>query len=110
MTTYTEDDIREAFAFSFMKPEICHGDYFRLVTSDGAEIVPADMLGHRSTYRAEDLAPYVEGKADDPTEIVEMKTGWFARMSASGYLDCTPWGEYPSEAAARQYLIETYGD
>lgn len=37
--------------------------------------------------------------------------GWYARLSAPGYLDCTDWhGPYESEAQALVALWEVYGD
>jgi hypothetical protein len=110
MQSYTKEDMREAFAFSFLKPEICHGLYFRIITNMGAEIVPADVIGRTCGTAAEAFAMYVEGAIGDPDECIECREGWFARMSASGYMDRTDWHEYPSEAAARRDLIETYGE
>ncbi len=35
--------------------------------------------------------------------------GWWCRLSASGYLDCTDWsGPYPTEGAARNAIEDTY--
>lgn len=37
--------------------------------------------------------------------------GWYCRLSAPGYLDCTDWsGPYESEADALLNLYNTYGD
>ena len=35
---------------------------------------------------------------------VETRSGWGARLSASGYLDCTPWSMFDSEQEANEYL------
>jgi len=40
-----------------------------------------------------------------PMEIV---TGFGARLSAPGYLDCTDWAVFDTEEEAKQYLMETY--
>ena len=35
--------------------------------------------------------------------------GYYARLSAPGYLDCTEWaGPFGSEYKAAEYLVETY--
>lgn len=37
--------------------------------------------------------------------------GWYSRLSAPGYLDCTEWqGPYATEDEALEGLYETYGD
>ena len=35
---------------------------------------------------------------------------WGARLSAPGYLDCTEWCVFDTEAEAAQYLLDTYYD
>jgi hypothetical protein len=37
--------------------------------------------------------------------------GWWVRLAASGYLDCTDWdGPFTCETAGKRYIIELYGD
>lgn len=37
--------------------------------------------------------------------------GWYFRLSAPGYLDCTDWyGPYDTEDEANEELAETFGD
>lgn len=41
--------------------------------------------------------------------IITCQQGWFARLSADGYLDCTDWGgPFYSEEGARGYIVDTY--
>jgi len=41
--------------------------------------------------------------------VIEEETGWFARLSAPGYMDCTEWaGPFATEEEARDYIVETY--
>lgn len=41
--------------------------------------------------------------------LVSAGTGWFVRLSASGFLDRTDWhGPHTDDASARQYLEDTY--
>lgn len=91
----------------FMKPEIYRGGYFKVNTSAGTEIVPAD--GVAMTVHVTALLTSLIGRPDDPAELITAREGWLARMSAPGYLDCTDWTAHPSKSAAEQYLVEAYG-
>jgi hypothetical protein len=106
----SEENTSDPFAGSFMKPHIEHGDYFAVDTSSGTEIVPCDVCGYAGSAEAQDLRDYLEGKPDSADELVRSKTGWLARMSAPGYLDCTDWTAHETEDEARAYLIEHYAD
>ena len=93
----------------FMQPEVEHAEYWEVSANHGeTHIVPADVCP-----AAGDLAHYVEGRIDHdefdhPT--VELKTGWLARLSAPGYMDCTDWTAHETEDEAYEYLAETFGD
>jgi hypothetical protein len=54
-------------------------------TTAGTEIVPVEVCPLTS---AEALMPFVEGC---PREVSETVTGYFARLSAPGYMDRTEW-------------------
>ena len=43
-------------------------------------------------------------------EILEdAEAGWYSRLSAPGYLDCTDWsGPFESEQEALDYIMETF--
>lgn len=49
------------------------------------------------------LADYVEGRK---IESIEVCKGYFARLSAPGYLDCTEWTCYPTIKEARSALSD----
>ena len=106
----TEQKWAEAFASAFMQPSIHEGTYFQVNTSAGTEIIPTDVIGHAQAVEASALLDHLEGKPDDPEEVIEVREGWLARLSAPGYLDCTDWTAHATEDAAKDYLIETYGD
>ena len=108
---------------AFMQPDIQHCDYFACDTSIGTEYVPADVIrlpfsvdftaggifDEDSVHWPKLLAalyPYCEGT------LVEVcpKTGWLARLSAPGYMDCTDWSPYDTEEEAVAGLKEMYGD
>jgi hypothetical protein len=41
--------------------------------------------------------------------VLELVTGWFCRLSAPGYMDCTDWsGPFETEQEARDHIAETY--
>lgn len=46
---------------------------------------------------------------NDESYTITCEKGWFARLSANGYMDCTDWGgPFSSEEAARDYISDTY--
>jgi hypothetical protein len=106
---------------SFMKPEIYEGDAYEVETSNGTEIVPADLVGHiglkagesiddddpRFADAVESMHDYLEGS--NATEIT-MKHGWLGRYQAPGYMDATEWSIYDSKEEAEKELQEMYGD
>jgi hypothetical protein len=106
----------QSFAAScnFMVPSIEHGDYFKVETSAGTEIIPADVVGMPGSPA--DFRDYCEGEIliDDDIplseQIPERQTGYLARMTAPGYMDCTDWTAHASESDAQTYLMETYGE
>lgn len=102
----------------FMQPEVDFFSAYLVETDHGSELVPSDLvgdLGIDGLTDTEDMDPdcldsfrdYIEG-----SEIysVEPITGWFARLSAPGYLDCTEWlGPFDTEQEALKDLDDTYG-
>lgn len=95
---------------NFMQPYVEYCQYFEVETTCGTEIVPADIIGRTVGTAAEAFENYVEGRILDTDECLECKTGWLARMSAPGYMDCTDWSVHKTEDEARAYLRETYED
>ena len=68
------------------------------------DCVPAELVG--ADPELEDFVDYVEGK---PVSF-EAVEGWFARYSAPGYLDCTPWvGPFDTEKRAANECMDLYG-
>jgi len=107
----------------FMRPEIVK-DTFYLLTDDTGETiyVPAEFLDSKDVEQAKSVVEdgrdfNVKGTSledfvlgDMITDISEEK-GWFARLSAPGYLDATEWsGPFDSEKEAEEYLDEMYGE
>ena len=77
---------------SFMQPQIDYFTAYEVETSSHSEIIPADLIGELSSddWTAQ-LADYLEGDILDTEEMPETVAGYFYRLSASGYLDCTEW-------------------
>jgi hypothetical protein len=87
----------------FMKPEIYEGDFYAVETSHGTWFVPDDCVG-TAIQDVMEFESYVEGIP----QSYEKKHGFGARLSASGYMDCTEWNVLDSEEEAVSYLCELY--
>jgi hypothetical protein len=72
--------------------------YNLIAKNDPSEDDEATML--------QDACMYYEGDV----ESVGLKVGYGARMSAPGYLDCTEWSVFDTEAEAEAYLTEHYSE
>ena len=64
---------------------------------------------------AEFLQPEVDylsaGSIADEECLENTEPGWYARLSAPGYLDCTDWvGPYDTEEEALEALFDVYGE
>jgi hypothetical protein len=98
----------------FMEPQIEHGNWIVVDGPEGSEAIPADLVGNDLEEYHGPLAPLPESltmfcenrKAWDIKRI----EGWGARLSAPGYLDCTPWTVFSSEKEAQDYLDEQAED
>lgn len=96
---------------AFMVPEVTFDTMYRIGNSDDGWI-PEDVFGMDYLERVFDRMSR-QGKRSDAvgSDTIELErgTGWFARLSASGYLDCTDWeGPFDSESAALESLCDTY--
>lgn len=76
-----------------MQPQYQNGQFFQVQGPDGPVYVPS-----------EDYSEQAHG------EILSRETGWFARLSMPGYLDCTEWeGPFGSEEEAQEHVSDTHG-
>jgi hypothetical protein len=90
----------------FMQKQITvKQSWWQVETSHGTEIVPTDLV---SSEPADSSAfeDYCEGEV----KSWELIQGFGARLSAPGYMDCTVWAVFDTEAEANDYLDEMYGD
>jgi squalene cyclase len=109
---------------SFMQQEIFETDWIEIGTTHGTYFVPADYLSYVVDYLKDesiedvlemdavrrDLLQYTEAYKPEHILSVELRHGFGTRMSAPGYLDCTEWSVFDTEAEAAAYLEEYYGD
>lgn len=96
----------------FMQPEIEFGRWVRIDGPNGTEFIPADLVDTTSLTlgetQTEGLGPIIEATADyrENREVYEAELieGWGARLSAPGYMDCTSWSVFETEAEAKESL------
>jgi len=87
----------------FMQPQSVKMTCYHVETSHGTEIIPADLVGSSPDLLA--FADYCEGEPEEFTR----ESGWYARLSAPGYMDCTSWtGPHSSEREALGDLADTF--
>lgn len=95
---------------AFMKRDIRHGEFWFIDTRQGSFLVPLDVEtdpDNLAMYRPE----LMSFDADDASDwTVERRIGWYGRLSAPGYLDCTDWTYADSEQELIAELREMYGD
>jgi hypothetical protein len=113
---------------AFMEPQIEQGEWIE-VESDCTDFIPADVVGNvgltaDGEEANEDNTPeerwaeivnavriYISEQGNpDRIQSVRLISGFGARLSAPGYMDCTEWSVFATEEEAREYLVEVYGD
>lgn len=79
----------------FMVPQLEYGKYVLLENKYGeGRLLPAEYADC----------------ADDDEKIVERHTGFYARLSAPGYMDCTEYETINSVADVDEFFSMYYGD
>lgn len=98
---------------AFMVPEYFKGKAWVIETEIGGELVLDDVVP--TTIDIEDLSDeelvgvfgdYLEG-----IEIyeIDVESGWFAHLTAPGYMDQTEWsGPYKTKREAEDFIEEMY--
>jgi hypothetical protein len=94
---------------SHMQPEVYHGDYYEVETTEGTIFIPADVCGYALSLS--DFEEYVGGNIlEDPAQFdFKPKNGWLYRLQAPGYMDATDWSVAKTEAEAYAELLSAYG-
>ena len=92
----------------FMQKQIERGTWVVIDTAEGTVVIPADLCGPNPG--AEEVLQYTE--VFNANQIYSVKTveGVGARLSAPGYMDCTPWAFYDTEEEALADLEDMYGE
>ena len=104
MNENLQEELQIHFETSFMKPQTLFDNWYLLETTEGGMCLPMSEFGDNLTD--DDLA----GAVNSDIEEVNKAQGFGARLSASGYIDCTEWTFFDTEEEAVKYLIDTYGD
>ena len=83
-----------------MKPEIIRASMIDVDTDAGHVLVPAGV------FNTSNPLEFTEGTKLFGTDKV---SGWFARLSAPGFMDCTEWeGPFDTEWEAKAEIFENY--
>lgn len=80
----------------FMQKRIVYQGWYLVETTNGTECIPSDLCDGD----LESVADYCEGTP----QSIEGVTGFGARLSAPGYMDCTEWSVFDTESGAEEYL------
>lgn len=115
-------EVQNAYADSFMKPDISRGDYLEIDGDNGIVTVPMETvettieLDHDIEWDYEDMGldqmeevagiyqNCVAGHAEPHS--VEIKNGYIYRLSANGYMDSTDYHTAETEEEALKNLLE----
>ncbi|MCP4897840.1 MAG: hypothetical protein GY906_12780 [bacterium] len=109
----------------FMEPEVTGIDLWLILeTAEGTQYIPLDSVGHALDVETNPDGTVGETAWDDLTEAdryvidrnygmtqvytIEIALGAGARLSASGYTDCTDWFVCDTEAEAESELRSMY--
>jgi hypothetical protein len=95
---------------SLLQPEVVESEWW-IVDYDGeTQIYPVEGFTLEAIRQELGIEKVPTSFDTKPPAVVERKSGFGARMSAPGYLDCTEWAVFDTEKEARDYLLETYGE
>jgi hypothetical protein len=78
-------------------------DWFELDGNHGIQWLPADDAPELAGLDVETARKYYDGTKVWGIEAVQ---GWGVRLSAPGYLDCTDWAVFDTEAEADAAVTE----
>lgn len=106
---------------TFMVPEYLETDWFVVDGDCGTEWVPCGVCGnitrkltsgkvHKKGAAFSELASLVSDfiESSEIYSVTWHKRKIGARLSASGYMDCTDWAVFGDECEARAYIRERY--
>jgi hypothetical protein len=84
-------------------------DWWEVETNQGTSWVQCEDVGYKDDVTAVKLLDFLP-ETHDTDDIMrwEFKSGYGARLSAPGYLDCTEWTVFDTEDEAREHLYEMW--
>jgi hypothetical protein len=114
MITIERDKILAAMCDQFMEPDFTNEiEWLELDGTLGVTFIPLDVVGRFDHERLDDQ-DYIQEMFDDyyasTIQTVAIRKGYGARLSASGYMDCTDWSVFATLDGAKDYIVEMYGD
>ena len=86
------------------------GTWFVPAMDVSQETLDSTVYDELSDEAKIELLQFTECFGRDDVESAEVISGYGARLSAPGYMDCTEWSVFDTKAAAEAYLDEFYGD
>jgi hypothetical protein len=121
---------------SFMQQQVTDKQQWYMIDGPaGTDYVPADVVGctvtvlGKTRYATPDEIREIDGTPENEDSVrqpipaslsdytenqeawnIELVTGYGARLSAPGYMDCTEWAVFDTADEAEAYLEEMYGD
>jgi hypothetical protein len=95
---------------SFMQHQVYYTRWIEIDGPCGIDAVPFDVVfTHQGAktfdVKFEDIKDYTENRE---AWSITIRDGYGARLSAPGYMDCTPWSVFNTEDEAIAYLNEYY--
>lgn len=100
---------------AFMRPVADHFRAYQVDTSTGIHTIPEDLVGFihpellQSSATKGRFLEYLDVSNSDEIYEIESEEGWYGRLSAPGYLDCTEWdGPYKTEKEAIASVMDLY--
>lgn len=100
-----------------MQQVIEWGEWVECDGTNGVEVFPADLidvaklrrwLDSESPWAMDKVNKIVRDYVGGTILSAQITSGYGARLSAPGYMDCTEWTVFGTEEAAQEYLNETY--
>lgn len=95
---------------SFMKPVISYDRWVEADTSHGIFFIQQGLVGKTTSPDKSALLDYLPVSTVEDIYDITLIDGYGARLSATGYMDCTEWTVFPTAVDAATYLRDFYGD
>jgi hypothetical protein len=99
---------------SFMQRQVTGNEsWLQVETTNCTTFLPSDLVSGVSNCPAEEVEDNiwfesVQQYCEGEPQSWEWIKGYGARLSAPGYMDCTEWAVFETEAEAMAYLDEYY--